>query len=230
MALARKADERHHVRQREPHLDTKKDRVGVATVSKWLIVGGTTAALVLGLLCGPETCRDLLSLRGDAWTTQPWRIVTFQLVHASPTHLAINSLGSAFLYLVWRELPPPSAQEFAAMVLGCGIGTLVLLEHRFVVGSSGLLHGLFAYYCVRRLLSGQAKWEDFALSALGATKILCEQFFDTLSRNEPLIGMSIATENHLAGALSGCAVALFALYREARSIASSSGNGGYEHT
>lgn len=43
-------------------------------------------------LCGPEEWRSKLEWAPGAWWQEPWRLLTYGLVHAGAAHLALNAL------------------------------------------------------------------------------------------------------------------------------------------
>ncbi|XP_023947510.2 rhomboid-related protein 2 [Bicyclus anynana] len=100
--------------------------------------------IVMVHLCGPDELRSKLEWAPEAWWTEPWRLLTYGLVHAGAAHLAINALvavtvgwhlereqGWARVALVWLG-------GVAAGALGAG----ALQPRVRVVGASAAVYAL----------------------------------------------------------------------------------------
>lgn len=162
------------------------------------------------VLASTQALQQLFVLR--AWDPhEPWRVLTFHLAHASPAHLTANLLGVAALALLWPPLRLPPARHVLAIAFGCGFGTQLTLQHEFVLGASGLLHGLLTYFAIIGSTHSEVRVRAIGLGLLLGAKLLFEQRIGPLPGSETLTTLSIATENHLAGAGSGALVAVAAL-------------------
>lgn len=161
-------------------------------------------ALLLGI--GGDAARAALRYERAALAVEPWRLVTGNLVHLGPTHLALNLAGLVLAAALARDLVAP---ERAASVLGCaalavGIGLAAASpEVAWYVGLSGALHGYLAWTAAAALASPGARRVGAALSALLVAKLVAEQALGPADATVALIGAPVVVDAHLYGALGG---------------------------
>jgi len=115
----------------------------ITPVVKWLLIINTAIFLVGGLV--PQVGSFLLhwfSIDPRSWFTaiQPWRLVSYQFLHADLPHIVLNMLGLFFfgptLEKHW------GSRRFLLFYLGCGIVaglSFLLLMAIGVVGAAPLL-------------------------------------------------------------------------------------------
>ncbi len=165
--------------------------------------------VVISALCFGLQFEPLHSLsqwqRGDILAGQWWRILTGNFTHTNFAHLAMNLLGLWVISSIFK--PKAQALILALLVasLAVGIGNLATSMNIYV-GLSGALHGLFGYFALLEALSGRrSSW--LLVTGLIA-KIVWEHIFGASETTSAMIHARVAIESHLAGALSGLALAL----------------------
>ena len=135
---------------------------------------------------------------------QWWRILTGNLTHTNLPHLGMNLLALWVMGHLFR----PAAKELmlVLVVISVSVGTAILFSSmQIYVGLSGALHGVFAYYALKEALEGRkSSW----LLVVGViAKIGWEQVYGASPETASLIGARVAIEAHLAGGISGIALA-----------------------
>lgn len=189
----------------------------------WRFAGGRAggALLAMALIAGLPVAAELLEAAGlpvrellrydRAWIAagEPWRLLTGQLVHLGPAHLAGNLAGLALLWSLfardrtataWAAVAGGSA---AAVAAGLWWGSPSVVWY---VGLSGLLHGLWAAAAV----SAWSRWrlEGSVTGLLLALKLALEQAWPGASLlGAADSGLPVVTIAHLYGALGGVASA-----------------------
>jgi rhomboid family GlyGly-CTERM serine protease len=173
-------------------------------------LAGAAAVLLL-------QCADLgsaLEYRRAMLATEPWRLLTAHLVHASWPHALVNALAwVALARLLAPELAP--ARQ-AALLASSALGTGLLLwfaapEVAWYRGLSGALHGLGASGAVLWLAHPAAGggdglrprlWPALLLAAVWA-KVLAEQVGGGPIADGNWLGVTVITRSHLFGAAWG---------------------------
>ncbi|MEE4301463.1 MAG: rhombosortase [Pseudomonadales bacterium] len=157
---------------------------------------------------------------GSAWR-EPWRLLLGHFVHHSWPHLLMNTAALGLWFALWRETPASRLAALLFVALGTGAAVALVSERSFVVGLSGLLHGLFAASAVaawraptERIFSG------LVLLAIVA-KLVAEQLLGPSAGTAALIGLPVATEAHVCGAVVGVGYGLWRLVTDRRPVRAS---------
>lgn len=169
--------------------------------------GFTLYVLLLGcLLLGPwndGATSDFAFSRGAVRGGDYWRFLTGPLVHSNWQHLALNAGGLLVLQQLFGAELRPVRWMWGYVFVSVCIGICLLAFSRFgtVYGLSGVLHGLFVFAAclalsrdallaagVLLLVAGKVGWEQIA----GGSHFVTD-----------LIGMPVATDAHLYGAVAG---------------------------
>tara|TARA_Y100001001_G_C7963921_1_gene293487 strand:+ start:283 stop:882 length:600 start_codon:yes stop_codon:yes gene_type:complete len=186
---------------------------------------GIAALLIVLQLVTESGVTELSYQRQAILAAMPWRLISGHFVHANLIHMAMNL---AALILLAGLIPDKNRNYLLPVVIVIALlssGFLLLMEPQLehYVGLSGVLHGL-------SVVIGIWLWREHAISGpvlllLLLTKIVLEQsgLLDTRS-TELLIGMRVATEAHLWGAVSG--VTLCAMSALAQRLSRALGRGG----
>lgn len=171
--------------------------------------GLTVTLLCCALLAaalGGQGVRDALRYDRNALAAgQWWRLATAHLVHLGFEHAAVDVLALLLLWVLFASDYSPRAwlailaAAAAAIDLGLWISDSTLIWY---VGSSGVLHGVFAAGAVARLRRGER--DGWLLAALLVTKLTYEQSIGAL----PLVPGPVVVDAHLYGALGGTLAAL----------------------
>ncbi len=140
-----------------------------------------------------------------------YRLFTSSLVHNNIHHLWLNLLGGLLLYLLFFEHFTPINQivVFIICSLSVSIGIFYFSSFDIYMGLSGYLHGIFAWAVLKELLSKRKS--AWLLAIVGIAKLVHEQVAEQSQPQETLIGIAIATDAHLFGALGGVLLCLFTL-------------------
>jgi len=139
---------------------------------------------------------------GPDLATQPWRLWTAHLVHASPIHflldvgagVALIALGAPLLSYLW-----------IAPVVALGVAA-TRPDLATYVGLSGVLHGWFVLAVVRTVRPGIART---ALLLGVLIKVATELHAGTTSLGGLDLGAVPVAEAHLIGVLAAAAIAKF---------------------
>jgi len=122
-------------------------------VVKWLLIANI-AVFALSLVPPLATVFSAwFALDTRSWTTigQPWRLLTYQFLHADPWHIFGNMLGLFFLGPSLERFW--GSRRFVLFYLGCGVAggltyillaTLGWLSAGLMVGASGAVLGIVA--------------------------------------------------------------------------------------
>ncbi|GAM70986.1 membrane protein [Vibrio sp. JCM 19236] len=134
---------------------------------------------------------------------QWWRIVTGSFTHTNLYHLGMNLAGYWLLAYLFHARYKRYAVETLILATAIGIGLLFTSTQNYY-GLSGALHGLFAIYATREVMSvKRSSW--LLLIGLGL-KIAAENSGMMPISSASLIGARISTESHLIGSLVGLAI------------------------
>lgn len=160
----------------------------------------TAALQALGL-------RDALAYNREAidqgrW----WLLATGSLVHSNIAHWLMNAVALAILWLIVDGLRGFAWLLCIALLIN-GLALYVLEPQlQFYVGLSGVLHTLFVAGAMQ-LLTRDPRTAALLL-AFVICKVLAEQLgIRSVGSLESVIGLRVATEAHLWGALIGLLIA-----------------------
>jgi rhomboid family GlyGly-CTERM serine protease len=170
-----------------------------------------TALLVLGGPGHDVAWAELRPADGSAWR-EPWRLLLGHFVHHGRAHQLLNAGALALWFLLWRQGPGERLGELVGVAFGTGVGIALVSERSYVVGLSGLLHGLFAASAILAWRAPAQRVTSAVVLVGLAGKITWEQLFGPSPGTERLVGLPVATEAHLCGAAAGV------LYGSAASI------------
>jgi rhomboid family GlyGly-CTERM serine protease len=167
-------------------------------------LAGLTAALALA---PPAVVAGLAYDRSRIVRGQVWRLLGTHVAHAGPAHAVWNLAGLALVWMAFGRRLGAKAWLLAgcACALGSTLGPLAFdPEVRFMLGLSGVLHGLLAAGSVVEVREhGRLGWLVLAAVAL---KLAWEQLDGSATR--AALGAPIAAASHLYGALTGVAAGL----------------------
>ncbi|WP_336627404.1 MULTISPECIES: rhomboid family intramembrane serine protease [unclassified Microbacterium] len=177
-------------------------------VVTYTLMGASIFFYLLGLIPGGfgNIVQVWLAFNGQLAYTQPWRLVTVTLVHASVWHIALNMLA---LWALGRSLEPLLGRwRFLALYLLSAVGgsvlTALLAPTTWVVGASGAVWGLLgAMFVIGRHIGANVT----AIAVLLGLNLLITF----------LPGSGIAWQAHIGGGLVGALVGfIFARTRAIR--------------
>ena len=177
-------------------------------VVTYTLMGASICFYLLGLIPGGfgNVVQVWLAFNGQLAYTQPWRLVTVTLVHASVWHIALNMLA---LWALGRSLEPLLGRwRFLALYLLSAVGgsvlTALLAPTTWVVGASGAVWGLLgAMFVIGRHIGANVT----AIAVLLGLNLLITF----------LPGSGIAWQAHIGGGLVGALVGfIFARTRAIR--------------
>lgn len=144
-----------------------------------------------------------------------WRLVTGNLAHLGPRHLALNLIGLALIAaLGGRSLAGGRGAAIAlGSMVGVGLGLLAFAPAvGWYVGLSGALHGLLAALAVEHALAPATRGWAVALGGALAAKLAWEQLAGPVPLTAEAAGGPVIVVAHLHGALAGALVALGAAW------------------
>ena len=163
-------------------------------------------AALLAATLGGEAVRSALRYDRNALAAgEWWRLVTAHLVHLNFEHAAVDVLALVLLWMLFgRDYSPRGwllvlAGAAAAIDLGLWLADSTLIWY---VGSSGVLHGVFAAGVVAHLRRGEP--DGWLLGALLVAKLAYEQSVGAL----PLVPGPVVVDAHLFGTVGGTLAAL----------------------
>jgi rhomboid family GlyGly-CTERM serine protease len=145
---------------------------------------------------------ELRPADGSAWR-EPWRLLLGHFVHHGRAHQLLNAGALALWFLLWRQSPGERLLELGIVALGTGVAIALVSERSYVVGLSGLLHGLFAASAIVTWRDAAQRLTSAVVLAGLAGKITWEQLVGPSPGTERLVGLPVATEAHLCGAVAG---------------------------
>jgi rhomboid family GlyGly-CTERM serine protease len=186
--------------------DTKKasDRlqffvlpIGIAMLSTGCTFGGITLARLL------RYDRDAI-LAG-----QLWRLLTGHLVHLGGSHLVMNLVGLALIWMLFGRLMSTAAwlATLLSSALTVSLGLLVFNpELMWYVGLSGVLHGMFLAGAILSIVSGYRA--EILLLGFIVAKLVWEHWVGPLPGSAEVAGGNVVVDAHLYGAIAGVVVAL----------------------
>lgn len=165
-----------------------------------------TCLALLSATLGGEGLRNALRYDRSALAAgEYWRLVTAHFVHLGFEHAAVDVLALVLLWMLFaRDYSARAwllvlAGAAAAIDLGLWLADSTLIWY---VGSSGVLHGVFAAGAAAHLRRGEH--DGWLLAGLLVAKLTYEQSIGAL----PLVPGPIVVDAHLYGALGGTLAAL----------------------
>ncbi len=176
-------------------------------VMTYTLIGVTSVFYLIGLI--PEfglVVQKTLAFYAPLAYTQPWRLLTVTLVHASIMHVALNMLA---LWALGRSLEPLLGRGrfltlYLLSALGGSVLTALLAPTTVVVGASGAVWGLLgAMFVIGRHLGANVT----AIAVLLGINLVITF----------LPGSNIAWQAHIGGGLVGALIGfIFARTRAVR--------------
>jgi rhomboid family GlyGly-CTERM serine protease len=156
----------------------------------------------------PEALQHTLILSDELITHwHLWQLFSAHLTHSNIWHLGLNMAGLWLVWLLFWEVFELKAFLFTLLACSAGLSVALLLftDATPYLGLSGTLHGVFAYALVRELPAKRPT--TFLLIIAALFKLLYEQFGGSVASTEALIGIRVAIDGHLWGAVIGLACA-----------------------
>jgi len=165
------------------------------------------AIATLAIAASGSSAADVLRFeRGAVLRGELWRLLTGNLVHLGPTHLALNLAGLALVYGLFRKTLT-ARQWSAALLLSALTTTLGFLafspQVSWYVGLSGVLHGLFVAGTISLLQNGQRS--AYAYLGLIGVKLAVELIEGSSPALSLLIRGDVIVVAHFYGAIGGLA-------------------------
>jgi rhomboid family GlyGly-CTERM serine protease len=188
-------------------------------LARWFNTNGLSIYLLLVacLLWGPWSDHGMQIFALDRSGLEQgefWRLWSGQLVHSSWQHLLLNTAGLVVLQQMFGAELRLQSWLTAFLIISPSIGICWLVSTTitwlpsdsfdYVVGSSALLHGLFAYAACLALRRDRLLAATVLL-LIGA-KVLWEQMLGPAGFTADLINLPIASSTHLYGYVSGVAL------------------------
>jgi len=170
--------------------------IGIAMLSAGCTFGGYTLAQML------RYDRDAI-LAG-----QLWRLLTGHLVHLGGSHLAMNLVGLALIWMLFGRLMSTAAwlATLLTSALTVSLGLLIFNPGlMWYVGLSGVLHGMFLAGAILSIVSGYRA--EILLLGFIVAKLAWEQWVGPLPGSAEVAGGDVVVDAHLYGAIAGVVVA-----------------------
>lgn len=185
--------------------------IGYARAARWALPAAL-AALAVATELGGDGARVALRFQRDAVLDgELWRLVTGNLAHLGPRHLALNLVGLALVVaLDGRALAGARGVAVAAgAMLAVGVGLLAWSpEVAWYVGLSGALHGMLAALALEALSDPDRRRWGGALALAVAFKLGWERLAGPMPFTAAAAGGPVVVAAHLYGAIGGAAVQL----------------------
>ncbi|WP_241761348.1 rhombosortase [Candidatus Photodesmus anomalopis] len=140
--------------------------------------------------------------RSHIFFGQWWRILTGHFIHSNYFHLGMNLLGLLVIHRLFKE-------EFSSlfvsslfvlvflMSIAIGICLIFFTSMTTYFGLSGLLHGLFGYFSLKKTFRNCL--EGLFLVSFSVIKGILEYIYGASELISRIIGAHIAVEAHLLG-------------------------------
>jgi len=132
-----------------------------------------------------------------------WQLFTAHFAHSNMWHLGLNITGLWLIWLLFSEVLSIKPMLFTLIACSAGLSFALVFftDIHSYLGLSGTLHGLFGYALVRELQYKRPS--TFLLIIVAISKLAYEQFGGSVESTEALIGVSVAIDGHLWGAIIG---------------------------
>lgn len=129
-----------------------------------------------------------------------WRLISGHFIHTNLWHLAMNLLALYLICWIFRRYIRIKQLTYLLIYLALSISLLLFTTQLDTyVGLSGVLHGLFGYFCLCEITAGRrSTW--ILLFGLIA-KIIHEQIQGPNHLTQDLIQAPVAIQAHLFGAV-----------------------------
>jgi rhomboid family GlyGly-CTERM serine protease len=162
----------------------------------------------------PAQIQDGFALRFNTLENMHfWQLISAHFTHSNVWHLGLNVAGLWLIWLLFWEVLSlkPLLFTLVACTIGLSLAMLLFSDIYAYIGLSGTLHGLFGYALVREL--PYKRPSTFLLIIVAISKLAYEQFGGSVENTAALIGVNVAIDGHLWGAiigvLCGCIAVLF---------------------
>jgi len=171
---------------------------------RWSTVLGFSALALLTVFALPLWDRFWAVLRpGVLCWQEPWRLLLGHWVHETWPHLALNGIALVGWMTLWRESAGSRALQIASVSVLTGAGICQVSDAAYVLGLSGLLHGLYVAAAIEGCRRDETRLFSVAVLVIVAGKLAAEQLLGPAAATEQLAGLPVATEAHWLGALAG---------------------------
>lgn len=138
-----------------------------------------------------------------------WRLVTAHWSHVGLVHLGLNTLGVLMLASLFPAQERWQAWLSCLVILALAVSITLLVTLPALAwyrGFSGCLYGLFIYEGIRHLKL--QPWTAVAVLALATAKLVTDALDLGGPGTSALIGAPVVGTAHVAGAVTGAALAL----------------------
>jgi rhomboid family GlyGly-CTERM serine protease len=147
--------------------------------------------------------------RDQAISLNWWQWVTAHFVHTNFVHYAFNMIGLALLWFLHGEYATNRGYIVNFLLISVGISLCILVfspDLGSYVGMSGVLHGIFAWGVI---IDISKKRKSGYLLMIGLiVKLADEQWFSSSTFMADMIGVNVAIDAHLYGAIIGLLVGI----------------------
>ena len=158
---------------------------------------------------------SMVFVGSEVFGGQWWRLFSAHFAHTNWVHAAMNMTTWLILFMLFRPVFRLSTLTGTILISSATISLMYLLlypEDTLYQGFSGVLHGVLVAGAI--LCFPLATKLSLGLLVFVVLKLLFENLFGTSPTLAQLIDARIATEAHLAGAISGGCFALALLLKE----------------
>jgi rhomboid family GlyGly-CTERM serine protease len=173
---------------------------------QWLEIVLVSLLLIFGAPFWRAEWAELQPQLSSIWW-QPWRLLLSHWIHFSWPHLLLNAAALIGWHLLWPELPGERLLKLFWISLAAGLGIWWVSDATFVIGLSGLLHGLFVASATAALLAHRERAMSCTVLLIVALKLAVENGLGPSAATEELIGLPVAVEAHWVGAAAGAGYA-----------------------
>lgn len=165
----------------------------------WLVL-----LLVSGSLQALGWVDDWRFNRGLVAQGDVWLLLSGHIVHLNWSHWLLNMAGLSIVAFFFSAHASLTQWLRVILVSACVISAGIwwwLIDIRYYVGLSGVLHGLFLYGALRETRVYPAS--GYVLLTVLIAKLVWEFFNGALPGSEDMAGGRVLTEAHLLGAIGG---------------------------
>ncbi|PKL42311.1 MAG: hypothetical protein CVV41_14310 [Candidatus Riflebacteria bacterium HGW-Riflebacteria-1] len=188
----------------------------ICAATYFWVAGQSTEPITFSLLMNFGAAYAPKFLSGDIW-----RFFTHNLLHLHLSHLLLNLL---FLFLIGKELEKKlEPLEYSGILIfsmyTCGIAGLWFEPLLVMVGSSGIMFGVFAAYFVFSMFEKEITFRTRIRKLLEVSILIYisdPQFWKGFERNEILgMGNPVSHAGHLGGFIGGLLFTAMIIIRRA---------------